>query len=132
MHHFCTALIAALVASNAVAADDIQEIRIQFEAGANSAFVESTITGYESIDYVLRANEGQAMNVSMSTDNLSNYFNILPPGESYEAVFIGSIAGNQYEGVVPETGDYKVRVYLMRNAARRDEIAHFRLEMIID
>jgi hypothetical protein len=38
----------------------------------------------------------------------------------------------QFEGVLPASGDYKLRVYLMRSAARRDEIANYRLEMIID
>jgi len=38
----------------------------------------------------------------------------------------------QFEGVLPASGDYKLRVYLMRSAARRDAIANYRLEMIID
>ena len=41
-------------------------------------------------------------------------------------------AGNQFEGRLPASDDYKVGVYLMRSAARRDEIANYRLEMIID
>ena len=47
-------------------------------------------------------------------------------------MFVGSTSGNQFEGRLPASGDYKVRVYLMRSAARRDEIANYRLEMIID
>jgi hypothetical protein len=47
-------------------------------------------------------------------------------------MFVGSSSGNQFEGRLPASGDYKVRVYLMRSAARRDEIADYRLEMIID
>jgi hypothetical protein len=46
-------------------------------------------------------------------------------------MFNGSTAGNQYEGSLPKSGDYKVRVYMMRSAARRNEVANFRLEMII-
>jgi hypothetical protein len=72
------------------------------------------------------------MNVSMATDNAANYFNILAPGEEDTAFFIGSISGNQYEGVLPKSGDYKIRVYLMRSAARRNEVARYRLEMIIN
>jgi hypothetical protein len=56
------------------------------------------------------------MNVSMATDNGANYFNILAPGENQVAMFNGSIHGNQFEGILPESGDYKVRVYLMRSA----------------
>ena len=47
-------------------------------------------------------------------------------------MFVSSSAGNQFEGRLPASGDYKVRVYLMRSAARRDEIANDRLEMSID
>ena len=111
--------------------EQIQTERIQFEPGANSAIVESSITGYEIVDYVLGAREGQYMNVSMATDNTGNYFNILMPGENEVAMFNGSIGENQYEGILPKSGDYKVRVYMMRSAARRNEVANYRLEMII-
>lgn len=120
-----------LVASMAFAADDIRTERVQFEPGANSAVVEGSITGDEIVDYVLGAQEGQSMNVSMATNNGANYFNILAPGENEVAMFIGSTSGNQYEGVLPESGDYTIRVYMMRSAARRDEVADYRLEMII-
>lgn len=83
------------------------------------------------VDYVLCAGKGQYMNVSMATDNTANYFNILAPGENEVAFFNGSMGQNQYEGILPASGDYKVRVYLMRRAARRKEVANYRLEMII-
>lgn len=127
----CLALFAVALGAGAVVARDIRTERVRFEKGASSATVEASIKGYESVDYVLRASKGQAMNVSMATDNNANYFNIIAPSETDVALFIGSNSGNQYEGVLPESGDYKIRVYLMRSAARRDEIANYRLEMII-
>jgi hypothetical protein len=126
------ALVATLLVCATATADDTRTERVQFHKGANSATVEGRITGYESVDYVLGARKGQPMNVSMVTDNGANYFNIIAPGKADEAMFIGSTSGNQYEGVLPASGDYKVRVYLMRSAARRDEVANYRLEMIID
>jgi hypothetical protein len=122
---------AVLVASTALAAD-IRTERVQFHKGANSTTVHGTIKGYESVDYVLGARKGQSMNVSMATDNGANYFNIIEPGKADEAMFVGSTSGNQFEGTLPANGDYKVRVYLMRSAARRGEVAKYRLEMIID
>lgn len=113
------------------AGQDSHVERVQFERGKNSAVIESSVTGYASVDYVLGARKGQYMNVSLATDNGANYFNILTPGEDQVALFNGSVNGNQYEGILPETGDYKVRVYLMRSAARRNETAKYRLEMII-
>jgi hypothetical protein len=71
------------------------------------------------------------MNVSMATKHTATYFNILAPGETEVAFFNGSVNGNQYEGVLPASGDYKIRVYMMRSAARRNEKANYRLEMIV-
>ncbi len=115
-----------------LAQSDIRTERVEFERGASSTVIEGSITGYETVDYVLSASEGQYMNVSMATDNTANYFNILAPGENEVAMFNGSIAENQYEGTLPQSGDYKVRVYMMRSAARRGEVANYRLEMIIE
>jgi len=113
------------------ASDDIKVERVSFDSGKNSATIESSITGYAVVDYVLGARRGQYMNVSMATDNGANYFNILAPGENQVAMFNGSINENQYEGILPESGDYTVRVYMMRSAARRNETANYRLEIII-
>lgn len=125
------AAILFLAAPAALGQRDIRSERVQFARGASSAVVEDSITGDDIVDYVLGAGEGQYMNVSMATDNGGNYFNILAPGEDEVAMFNGSIGDNQYEGILPESGDYKVRVYLMRSAARRNEVANYRLEMII-
>jgi hypothetical protein len=105
--------------------------RVQFKPGATSATINGTIKGYESIDYVVGAKQGQYMNVSLGTKHTATYFNILEPGKADEAFFIGSTSGNQYEGTLPSSGDYKIRVYMMRSAARRNEVANYRLEIII-
>ena len=120
-----------LITFTGFAQSDIQTERVKFKPGATSATIESSIKGYQIIDYVLNAKEGQYMNVSMATDNLANYFNILEPGETEAAIFNGSLNENQYEGILSKSGDYKIRVYMMRSAARRNEVANYRLEMII-
>jgi hypothetical protein len=125
-------LLATLLVSTTALAGTIHTERVHFAKGASSATIEGRIQGDMTIDYVLGARKGQSMNVSMATDNGVNYFNIIAPGRSNEAMFVGSSSGNQFEGALPASGDYKVRVYLMRSAARRDEIANYRLEMIID
>jgi hypothetical protein len=120
-------------ATVAIAADDTRTEGVQSAHGAISATVEGRIVGRETLDYLLGARAGQYANISMATDNGANYFNIIAPGESDIAFFNSSTAsgGNQYEGTLPVTGNYKVRVYLMRSAARRGEVANYRLEMII-
>lgn len=112
-------------------AEDIRTERVHFKQGTNGATVEGRIKGYDTVDYILGASAGQSMNVSMATRNTSAYFNILPPGSNDVAVHVGSSDGNQFEGVLAQSGDYKVRVYMMRSAARRDEVADYRLEMTI-
>jgi hypothetical protein len=109
----------------------IRTERVEFAKGATSATVNGTIKGDETIDYVLRAATGQYMNVSMATDNTASYFNILAPGETEVAFFNGSTSENQFEGELPATGDYKIRVYMMRSAARRGEVSNYRLEMVV-
>ena len=90
--------------------NDISTQRVQFKSGSNSATVQGKIRGYQILDYVLNARKGQYMNVSMATNKCANYFNILPPGENDVAMFNGSTEGNQYEGTLPASGDYKILV----------------------
>ena len=125
------AALLALMVSPALARDDIRTEQVHFKPGASSATIKGKIKGYETVDYVLEAGKGQQMNVSMATDNGANYFNILAPGESAVAMFVGSTSGNQFEGTLPKSGAYKIRVYMMRSAARREEVANYRLEMIV-
>ena len=124
-----TAVLLLLGISTALAEDKIRTERVHFEPGTNGTTVQGRVKGYNSVDYVLEASKGQHMSVSMSTDNASSYFNILAPGESEAAMFIGSTSGNEYKGTLPKSGNYKIRVYLMRNAARRDEVAKYTLKM---
>jgi hypothetical protein len=56
---------------------------------------------------------------------------LLAPGETEVVFFNGSTRDNQYEGTLPKSGEYKIRVYMMRSAARRNEVADYRLEIII-
>lgn len=131
-HLWLMACFLLLTAPMVFAADDIRTERVHFKKGANSAVVEASIKGYETVDYVLGARAGQHMNVSLATKHGATYFNILAPGENEVAIFNGSVSQNQYEGTLPASGDYKIRVYMMRSAARRNEVAHYRLEMIVD
>ncbi len=123
--------ITLLIASSfAVAADDQRIERVSFETGASEAAISDSLTGYQFVDYLLGARAGQMIRVDLNTDNASNYFNLYVAGTSPdtdEAAFIGSISGNAYTGVIPSDGDVTLRVYLMRNAARRDETARYTL-----
>lgn len=117
--------------ASATHADDIRSERIRFPQGEIGTTIEGSIRGYEGVDYKLNARAGQVMTARLETDNPSNYFNVLAPGEADVAFFIGSAEGKRFEGELPEGGDYSIRLYLMRNAARRDEQANYSLEVAI-
>jgi len=100
--------------------------RVAFAKGASSATIKGQVKGDETVDYVVRAGAGQTISVSIKPSNPSNYFNVLPPDSPDAAMFVAQTA-DPYTGVLPADGDYKVRVYLMRNAARRGAVSAFTL-----
>ncbi len=134
---FVVAIAAVLgVRPQAVAAQDVRHERVSFKAGASSATVRDSIRGEETIDYLLGARAGQTMSVTLKTDNGANSFNVLPPAssagsptESLAAIGRGELSDNAWTGTLPVDGDYMVRVYLMRSAARRNETAHYTLNV---
>ena len=99
---------------------------VRFAKGATSAQLRGSIKGDAGIDYRIDARAGQTLTVTMKPSNASNYFNILPPG-SDAAMFIGSTSGTEAKLMLPTDGTYVVRVYLMRNAARRNESSNYTL-----
>jgi len=117
-----------LFAAGSAAQTSIHTIKVSFDKGASGAALKGTIKGDDTFDYVVHAAAGQTMKVRLTTTNKSNYFNVNPPGNE-AAIFIGSTTGYSFEGAVPETGNYTIRVYLMRNAARRNESAHYTLDI---
>lgn len=112
-------------------ADEIKTERVHFKKGASAATLSGHIKGYNSVDYVLGAKAGQTMSVKMTTKSTASFFNVLPPGSDEEAIFVGSTEGNEFAGTLSKDGDYRIRVYLMRNAARRNEQADFTLKVAI-
>lgn len=120
----CTLLASSL---SLFAAETIETRPVHFQKGSSSITLEGSIKGSKTIDYKLRAMNGQTMSVTLKSNNLSNYFNVLPPGSNDVAMFVGSTGGNNWTGTLTADGDYKVRVYLMRNAARRNETANYTL-----
>lgn len=121
-------VLSLCLAAPALAQDAIRKEPVHFAAGKSSTTIQARIRGDETVDYQLTAKSGQTMTVNFKPSNASAYFNVLPPG-SEEAIFIGSTAGNRFEGPLPTDGLYTIRVYLMRNAARRNEVANYTLDI---
>jgi hypothetical protein len=122
---FWSALLLA-ASSLSVLAQGIRVQDVTFGQGVTSQTIKGSITGDHTVDYRVHAQAGQVLKVTLQTNNNANYFNVLPPG-SEEAIFIGSSEGNKFGGTLSVKGNYLIRVYLMRSAARRNEKADYSL-----
>lgn len=122
-------LALALVAAFALSAPSVaqQQTQVTFPRGQSSATLKGSITGDQYRDYLVNARAGQTMNVTLTNPDGRAFFNVLPPGSTGEAVFIGSTSGNSFQGPVPGNGNTTIRVYQMRATARRGETAAYTL-----
>jgi hypothetical protein len=121
-------LAISLPAGVGVAQPAINRQRVTFRAGADSTLLKGQLKGDQTVDYILRAGAGQTMTVELMGSNLQNYFNVMAAGTD-NALFIGSSSGNSFRGLLPSDGDVRVRVYLMRPAARRNEASTYSLKV---
>lgn len=87
-----------------------------------------TIQGRQYKDYPFKAGAGQRIDISYRSDHSGSYFNVLPP-RSVRPLFVGSRMGNRFAAVLPEAGEYLIRVYLSGHAAERNESAHYQLQV---
>lgn len=122
------ALLVVADAGSQTAVAQERNVRVEFGRGQSSTVIRGTVRGYEGANYRVNVRGGQRLAVTMESSNGSNYFNILGPGGG-DALFNGSISGDFADIIVPDSGDYVVQVYLMRNAARRNEQARFTLRI---
>jgi hypothetical protein len=102
---------------------------VNFARGASSTTIEGSIRGDQYIDYRIAVRAGQMLRVNMTTVRGSPYFNVMEPGSSDVAIFVGSTSGADFEARTRMAGAYTVRVYQMRASGRRGEVAAYRLRM---
>lgn len=121
-----TALAAASLLL-AVPAMAQQKTNVTFARGASSATFKGSIKGDKDSSYIVNARAGQTLTVDFKPTNASAYFNILAPGATGEAMFVGSTSGNRFSGPLTVSGPHTIQIYLMRNAARRNETANYTL-----
>ncbi len=122
------AALATLATAGYATTPEIREVPVHFAKGETGATLKGKLKGHETVDYTLQARAGQSMVVLLKTTTASAYFNVLPPG-SETALFVGSTSGERFEGTLPADGIYRIRVYLMRSAARRNEKASYTLDV---
>ena len=69
-------LACVLSVAGAVGAQDIRTEQVAFAAGASGTTINDSITGRESVSYVLGTSAGQTMSVRLTSSNTSAYFNV--------------------------------------------------------
>src|SRR5690242_397554 len=90
--------------------------RVSFARGTSSSTVSGTVRGYAYRDYVVRASAGQTLGVRLKSANSYTVFTVFQPGgENLE----GAAEMDEFSGDLPTSGDYVVRVLMMRAGARR-------------
>jgi len=122
-------LVQSVLGTEATADPVIRTEQVQFAKGATSAVINGQVKGDSDVDYLVRAGAGQTLTVTLKRTNPQNYFNINPP-ESDLSMFVGQ-TGENFKGVLPTDGNYTVRVYLMRPAARRNESSNYTLTISV-
>lgn len=101
-----------------LAADDLRAMRS----------FEDTISDFESVSYVVALRRGQSLNVVLASTNAASCFDIHAPGLE-KPVYIGGESGNRHQLVAQADGEYAVRVFLLRFAARDGQSARYTLEL---
>lgn len=111
-------LAISLPNGGALAQVAIESQRVNFRAGVDSSLQNGQIKGDQTLASILRAGAGQTLTVELKGSNPQTSFNVMAAGTD-NALLIGSSSGNSFGGLLPSDGDVRVRVYLMRPAARR-------------
>lgn len=109
--------------------------QVQFAPGTSGATISGTIVGDEYVDYLLGAKGGQEMQVAMkvtaSNGGGNAYFNIMPPNSTGEAIYNGSIDGDNAAVRLPSDGEYTIRVYQMGADADEGKTTGFSIDVSI-
>ena len=88
--------------------------RVRFARGTSSATGKGTVRGFAYRDYIVGASGGQTIDVKLTSSN-SVLTIFLPNGDNLE----GASETDEFAGELPTSGDYVIRVGMMRTEARR-------------
>lgn len=134
------ATIAIVLGAYAAEARDLREEHVYFAAGQQSVELRDQIIGYESVSYHVHGIAGETLSVTLKTPNTSTYFNIYEPGSGPgdKALAVSEFTGprvpdiNVFKDELKHTGDYIISVYMVRAAARRNEVSSFALDVALE
>lgn len=116
------------MASVALAQDAERRVSLALQAGYEATRIEDSIESFEAVSYVVRMRAGQTLQVTLASSNLANVFDIHAP-DVPKPVFTGGESGNAARLQAKVAGDFVIRAYLLRFAARDGQSARYTLEV---
>lgn len=120
----------ALVPAGLRAQSSVPATIVRFTPGTGGATINGQLKGPNdgARDYVLHAEGGQTLGVRLQTQSPETYFAVLHP---YGDTVYGNESDRRttWSGQLIDAGDYRVRVYLARDAARQGRGAAFTLRI---
>jgi Bacterial SH3 domain len=111
----------------ALHAQAIQQRDLRFQGDSAQAVINGVVSGRQTIDHGFDARRGQTVSVRFQPSNTAAFFDVISP--SGRALYVGQAQDNpgRFNARLAETGEYAIRVYLRRDAARRGETSRFKL-----
>ncbi|MFC7336478.1 hypothetical protein ACFQY0_04750 [Haloferula chungangensis] len=122
-------LVLGAVLVSTAAADQTTTKRVEFKKGTDHAVLSGKITGRETVLYKLNAKNEQFLQVTVLPGGERADFNIYIPGRGPgdEALYTSANGGMKYLGQLYKTGDHTISIFQNRAAARRGEVADYKL-----
>jgi hypothetical protein len=110
-----------------VSAQSKQHVR--FPKDATGVTLSGAIRGFAYKDYIIAARVGQTISVKLNSRNTYTVLSIFTPGgENLEA----ANQTDEFSGEFPSTGNYAIRVGMMRVEARRkNSIVNYSLQISV-
>ncbi len=92
--------------------------RIEFAPGRNSATIEGTLEPYKRAEYLLRASKGQKLDVKLVEGVRGASAEMIVIDGEGTLVGAETRYGNQWQGLLPATGEYKILVENKANTSQ--------------
>lgn len=89
---------------------------VRFARGSYGTTVKGTVRGYAYHDYILGVSAGQTIDLKLTANGSPSVFTVFRPNEDN---LDGAAETVEFSGELPSTGNYIIRVLMMRSEARR-------------
>lgn len=117
-----------MLATSAISQETERAVQVTLAAGGRPQVLADAITEYEAVSYVVPLQKGQQLHATLASSNAANCFDIYAPGEA-RPFYVGADSGNTHGLTAAATGNYRIRVFLLRFAARDGQSARYELEL---